>query len=365
MKSFCRWRAVLAACLGLFLAVIPVHAQTADATVTGQITDPSGRVVPHAKVVFTNLNTNIARSAETNDEGIYRLVALRPGIYRANVAKDGFKSIVKGDIELQVQDQVSINFSLELGSVSQTVTVEGGAPLLDTTESALKQVIDSRTIDTIPLNGRNYLDLILLTPGVVVNTQARADLTNRDTNGAIMGERAGNTAFLIDGLVNNDDFHGGVFQAFTQDAIQEFAVIDTGFKAEFGNGSAAVVNVVSKSGSNTPHGSAFLFARNNALDSSNVSGQVAPQLSRYDYGGTFGGPIRRDKDWFFGSIENVRENRSAIFPPNIPALLSANEDFSRIPETRDLRAFGKYTRKLSQQNELRVSLSWSRAKLQN
>src|SRR5260370_41264705 len=144
----------------------------------------------------------------------------------------------------------------------------------------------------MPLNGRNYLDLILLTPGVVVNTQARADLTNRDTNGAIMGERAGNTAYLIDGLNNNDDFHGGVFQAFTQDAIQEFEVIDTGYKAEFGTGSGGIVNVVSKSGTNAIHGNAFLFARNDALDSSNVTGQKPPKLSRYDYGGTVGAPVR-------------------------------------------------------------------------
>ena len=359
------WRFIVTASLCLVVFVGAAHSQTTEATVTGQITDQSGRVVAGAKVELTNVNTNVVHAAETNDEGIYRLVTLQPGIYRANVTKEGFKGIVKGDIELQVQDQVSINFTLQLGSVSQTVTVAGGAPLLDTSEAALKQVIDSRDIDSIPLNGRNYLDLILLTPGVAVNTQARSDLTNRDTNGAIMGERAGNIAYLIDGLNNNDDFHGGVFQTFTQDAIQEFEVIDTGFKAEFGNGSAAIVNVVSKSGSNAIHGNGFLFARNDALDTSNVSGQAPPKLSRYDYGGTMGVPIRRDKAWFFGSIESVQETRGAIFPPNIPPALSEGEDFSVVPETHDLRAFGKYTQKVTDHNELRVSLSYSRAKLQN
>jgi hypothetical protein len=351
--------------LGLSFFLPLAQAQTTGAIVTGQITDQSGRVVSQAKIVMTNLNTNVEHDALTNDDGIYRLSNLQPGIYRANVTKEGFEGIVKGNIELQVQDQLSMNFSLRVGSVSQTVTVEGGAPLLETTAAEVKQVIDSRTIDAIPLNGRNYLDLILLTPGVAVNTQARSDLTNRDTNGAIMGERAGNNGFLIDGVDNNDNFRGGVFQAFTQDAIQEFAVADTGYKAEYGNGSAAIVNVISKSGSNKVHGDAFLFARNDALDSSNVPGQDAPTLSRYDYGGTIGGPVRPDKSWFFGSIENVRENRSAIFPADVPASLLTGEDFSRIPENRDLRAFGKFTQKLSNANELRISLSWTRGKLEN
>lgn len=351
--------------MSLLGGAAPAVAQTTEATVTGQITDQSGGVVAQARVVFTNLNTHVVRETETNEEGIYHLTGLPPGIYRANVNKQGFKGIVKGDIELQVQDQVSINFILQVGSVSQTVTIEGGAPLLDVSEMALKQVVDSRTIDRIPLNGRNYLDLIRLTPGVAVNTQARSDLTNRDTNGAIMGERAGNTGYLIDGLDNNDNFHGGVFQAFTQDAIQEFAVTDAGFKAEFGNGSGAIVNVVSKSGSNEIHGGAFLFARNDALDSSNVPGQDPPQLSRYDYGGTLGVPLRRDRAWLFASLESVRENRGAIFPADIPPTLSVNEDFSRVPQTRDFRAFGKYTQKLTPSNDLRVSLSWSRAKAAN
>jgi len=350
--------------LGLLFAS-SLHAQTTEATVTGRITDQAGRVVPHAKVVMTNLNTNQVRKTESNDEGIYRFVGLQPGVYRANVTKEGFKGIVKGDIELQVQDQVSINFGLEVGSVAQTVTVQAGAPLLDTYEPAMKEVVDSHEIDSIPLNGRNYLDLILLTPGVVVNTQARSDLNSTDSHGSILGERGGNTGYLIDGLQNNDDFRGGVLQAFTQDAIQEFEVIDAGYKAEFGNGSGGIVNVVSKSGTNSLHGDAFFFGRNNALDSSNFSGQDAPELRRYDYGGTAGGPIRPGKAWYFGSIESVQETRGAIFPADVPDSLLAGEDFSRVPQTNDVRAFGKYSQKLGDLNDLRVSFSWTRAHLQN
>ncbi|MGC2477236.1 MAG: TonB-dependent receptor, partial [Candidatus Sulfotelmatobacter sp.] len=282
-----------------------------------------------------------------------------------SVSHAGFATKVLEGISLVLDRTAQLDIRLEITPRTETVTVTTAAPLLDTTESAVKEVIDSRTIDSIPLNGRNYLDLILLTPGVAVNTQARADLTNRDTNGAIMGERAGNTSYLIDGLENNDDFHGGVFQAFTQDAIQEFEVIDTGFKAEFGNGSAGIVNVVSKSGSNTIHGDAFLFVRNDALDSSDVPGTPPPALQRYDYGGTMGGPLRKDKSWIFGSVELVQQKAGSLFPPNIPDELSAGEDFSQVPETHDVRTFGKYTQQLTEHNEMRVAFSWTRANLQH
>ena len=247
------------------------------------------------------------------------------------VSHSGFSTKVLEGVALVLDRTAQLDIRMEITPRTESITVTTAVPLLDTTESAVKEVIDSRTIDSIPLNGRNYLDLILLTPGVVVNTQARSDLSSLDTNGAIMGERAGNTSFLIDGLENNDDFHGGVFQAFTQDAIQEFEVIDTGFKAEFGNGSAGIVNVVSKSGSNTVHGDAFLFARNDALDSSDVSNTPPPALQRYDYGGTIGAPIRRDKAWIFGSVELVQQKAGTIFPPNIPARSERGRGFQSGP----------------------------------
>ena len=128
----------------------------------------------------------------------------------------GFATKVLEGITLVLDRTAQLDIRMEITPRTESITVTTAVPLLDTTESAVKEVIDSRTIDSIPLNGRNYLDLILLTPGVAVNTQARSDLSSLDTNGAIMGERAGNTSFLIDGLENNDDFHGGVFQAFTR-----------------------------------------------------------------------------------------------------------------------------------------------------
>jgi hypothetical protein len=252
-----------------------------------------------------------------------------------------------------------VNVRLEVAGQTEAVVVRAPALRIDVTTSSTSHVVGAGEIDAIPLNGRNYLDLVLLTPGAIVNS-ARTDLTDRDTRGAILGERAGNTAFLIDGLENTDDFRGGAFQAYTEDAVQEFEVIAAGYKAEFGRGSGGVVNAITKSGGDTVRGSAFFFVRNDTLDASNVEGTSPPDLARYDSGATIGGPLTRGRAWYFGSFEHVFERREAIFPANIPAVLRAGEDFSQRPETNHSRTFGKYTRRLSPSHDLRGEASWSR-----
>lgn len=355
------WASVL--CLAFLLATASGFAQTTTSTLEGKVVDSSGAVLPGASIEVKG--STVERTTVSDTDGFYRVAALPAGTYVVTASMKGFKTKVLEGIVLVLDRTATLDIAMDVATHAESVTVSATVPLIDTTDSSTKQVIDARTIDSIPLNGRNYLDLILLTPGVAVNTNARADLTNRDTNGAILGERAGNTAFLIDGLENNDDFHGGVFQAFTQDAIQEFEVIDTGYKAEFGRGSGGIVNVVTKSGSNEIHGNAFFFLRNDALDSSNVPMQGPPKLSRYDYGGTFGLPIRKDKSWFYGSVEEVQETRGSIFPPNIPAALKVGENFSQQPQTNEARTFGKYSQRINSQNDFRASLSWTRANQQH
>ncbi|HZQ21882.1 MAG TPA: TonB-dependent receptor [Terriglobales bacterium] len=350
---------------GGLLSSVGIQAQSTNATVNGLVTDITGAVIVGASVQAINENTNIAYPTTTNESGVYSLPILPPGKYRMQVSHPAFKTVVKPDIILNVQDARAVNFTLEVGATSETVTVQSALPLINTESAGIRQVVDSRAIGSIPLNGRNYLDLVQLSPGVTVNTNARSDLTDRDTRGAILGERAGNAAFLVNGFENNDDFHGGVFQNFAQDVIQEFEVVEAGYKAEFGRGSGGVVNVVTKSGTNAFHGSGFLFLRNDALDTSNVAGETPPQLARYDYGFTMGGPIRRDKSWFFGSLEQFQETRGAIFPSNIPETLRAGEDFNRQPETRNLLAFAKYDRHLNVRNDLHAEVSFSRRKALN
>ncbi len=356
-----RW--VVLGSLILLLASLPGLAQTTTSTLEGKVVDASGGALPGVSINVKG--STVDRTTVSDPSGFYRVVALPADTYVVTASIGGFKTKVLEGITLELDRRATLDITMEIATHAESVTVSAEVPLIDTSDSSTKQLIDARTIDSIPLNGRNYLDLILLTPGVAVNTNARSDLTSRDTNGSILGERAGNTAFLIDGLENNDDFHGGVFQAFTQDAIREFEVIDAGYKAEFGRGSGGVVNVITKSGSNEIHGNAFFFLRNDALDSSNVQGQNPPKLSRYDYGGTFGMPIRKDKSWFFGSVEAVQETRGNIFPPNVPDVLTAGEDFSQQPHITDERAFGKYTQRLGDRNDFRASLSWVRANLQH
>src|SRR6266566_6804621 len=152
------------------LSVVPCGAQSTNAAVGGQVTDEQGRVVLGVTVVLTNLNTGVTYEAKTNGDGIYSAPNLPPGIYRANVTKDGFKSIVKGDIELHVQDVASINFQLQVGSVNETVTVEAGGLVINTTDASVSTVVDQTYVKNMPLNGRSFQDLILLTPGTVTQT---------------------------------------------------------------------------------------------------------------------------------------------------------------------------------------------------
>jgi outer membrane receptor for ferrienterochelin and colicin len=339
-------------------------AQTTTATIEGTIVDTTGGLLPGVSVEVTG--TTITRSVETDAAGFYRAVALPPGPYTVTAALAGFRTKVTETIDMPLNHTAVVDLTMEPAGQAETVIVRAAPPVADPTDSSVTTVIDARTIEAIPLNGRNYLDLILLTPGVTVNQNARSDLGGRDTRGAIMGERAGNTAFLIDGHENSDDFRGGVFQDYTQDAIQEFEVIDAGYKAEFGRGSGGIVNVITKSGSNAVTGSGFFFLRNDALDASTVDGEEAPELERYNWGVTLGGPVTRDRAWYFGSFEQITETREAIFAPNIPDILREGEDFSRQPETDNYRLFAKYSRALAEgRHDLRAEGSWSRLERRN
>jgi Carboxypeptidase regulatory-like domain/TonB dependent receptor-like, beta-barrel len=353
-------RMVVVSSLVVLLGCLPSLAQTFTAIAEGTVYDATKAAVPGASVVVKG--ATVERAIVADARGFYRAVALPAGIYTITASHPGFAQTVLTGVTLVLDHTVTVNVTLKVAARSESISVTATTPLVDTTDSSIRQVVDSRTIDAIPLNGRNYLDLVQLSPGVTVNTEARSDLTNRDTKGAILGERAGNAAFLVNGLENNDDFHGGVFQSFTQDAIQEFEVVESNYKPEFGRGSGGIVNVVTKSGTNAFHGNAFLFIRNDALDTSNVPDQPPPPLTRYDFGGTLGGPVRKDKAWFFGSFEHFQEDRGVIFNPNIPDLLRSGENFNVVPQGRNILGFGKYTQHLTPKNDLRVEYSYTRYK---
>ena len=255
-------------------------AQTITSELRGTVTDATGAGLKGASVEVDGPTGQ--RDTLSDDHGFFRLSILPPGTYTVTVRRDGFQPVVLDEVTLALDRTITLDVELVVGQTEQ-VTVRGDAPVADRSRSSLSSVVSPRTIDLIPVNGGNYLDLIRLTRGVVENPRAGPTAsTALDTTGAILGERAGNISFLTDGLWNNDTFTGGVLQNLTQDTIEQFEVIATGYAAEFGQGSGGVVNVITKSGTNQVSGSGFSFIRNDAFDASNVEGEDAPELARYN-----------------------------------------------------------------------------------
>src|SRR4029077_21220787 len=214
--------------------------------------------------------------------------------------------------------------------------------LLETQSSAESTTIMPQEIENMPLNGRNYLDLLQLVPGVAINRQADAASDNATP---ILGERANNTGFLIDGLPNQNELNGGPAAQFNQDTIAEFQVITTGYKAEFGHSSGGVVNVITKSGGNDIHGLASAYHRNSVFDSSDIPETDAPYVLRWDYDLAAGGAMVKDKAFWFGSAERIHENRQLNFvtPDNTPQFIIDKEDSFNEPTTdRETRLFAKF-----------------------
>jgi hypothetical protein len=314
------------------------QAQSTNATVTGQITDQSGKVVGGAAVVFTNINTGVPYTTQTNAEGIYSLPTLQPGIYRANVTKDGFKSIVKPDIDLHVQDQVSINFALQVGSVSETITVESGAPTINTTDGSVSTVIDHTFVDSLPLNGRSFNTLMQLTPGVVI---APASYSSPGQF-SIAGQRTDANNFTVDGVSANFGVTagqgasasgtGGV-QAFSAlgstsslvsvEALQEFRIETSSFAPEFGKSPGGQVILTTRSGTNSFHGGVYEYFRNTVMDANDwfakSAGNPRAPEQHNDFGGFLGGPISKDKTFFFFSYEGARLRLPATSVIEVPS----------------------------------------------
>jgi hypothetical protein len=348
----CRTFAVgVIACLLLFSPSL-TRAQSTAATITGFVTDPSKNAIGDAKVIVTNLDTNLRYTVTTDLDGRYTVPALPPGNYKLELEKLGFRSIVKPDVVLHVQDAFAINFQMALGSLSESVTVEAGTPLLETQTSSSGSIVTHQNIEEMPINGRNYLDLMQLVPGVTVNRQADQ---GSDSATPVLGERAGNTVFMIDGLPNANEFGGGASAQFNQDTILEFQVVTTGYKAEFGHGSGGIVNVLTKSGTNDWHVEGSLYHRNSALDrndSLDPNVTSPPLVLRWDYGLTAGGPIIKDKFFVFGSAERIQERRQLNFafaPGTPPVVIDSEDKFNQPNRTFDTRLFAKLDEQLGKQ----------------
>ncbi|MBM3735367.1 MAG: TonB-dependent receptor [Acidobacteria bacterium] len=310
------------AILTLLLA-LNLRAQNVTGTILGTITDSGGASVPGARVIVRNEQTGQQREAASGTEGGYVANFLPVGVYNVTVEKTGFRKASITSISLQVDQQVRIDVALELGAVQQEVTVQAAPPLLQTENASLGDVIDTTKALTLPLNGRGFLQLATLTPGV----------TTGATNGdglAINGGRGDFNGYVMDGTNNYSRFDGSVVISPNLDAIQEFKVQTAIPSAEFGFAGNGQINLVTKSGTNSFHGTAFEFLRNRKFDARNFFEPAGPPpaFKRNQFGGTFGGPIRRNKTFFFGDYEGLRVRQTAQARSNIPSPALRGGDFA-------------------------------------
>jgi hypothetical protein len=297
---------LLAGAITLFSAV--VCGQATSGTITGQVVDTTGAVIPGAEVTATHTETGTSRSALSGSEGTYRITLLQPGTYNVKAALSGFKTALHEGITLTVGQAVHIDLTLEVGSISETVTVSGEAPLVNVEQGRVSTLVDTKKIVDLPLNGRNVYQLMYLAPGAV-NTTATVDEPGTglgsDTTASVNGGRVNFNGFWLDG-VSNKGLSGGTNLNPSVDTIQEFRMETLNFSAEFGDSAGSVTNVVTKSGTNNFHGTAYIFHRNDNLDAREFFDITKPEFKRSQFGATVGGPIRKNSTFFFGSYEGTR-----------------------------------------------------------
>jgi hypothetical protein len=299
-----------------FLVAIPAQAQFLSG-IEGTILDPSGAVVPAATVTLKNPQTGLVRTIKTSDAGYFRISAVSAGVFSLTVSAAGFKTSVQNDIELQVSQMKTLNISLELGSAETEVSVTAAAPLVERSEARISTVIPRRELSELPLVGRNFFTMVVLTPGITglatgggqAYAQALGDIYAAEygPNMNANGQRAEGNNFQVDSASVNGAPRGGVLNINpSPDTVEEVRISVNNFSAEYGRNSSAIVNVITKQGTNQIHGSVSEFHTNNALTSRNVFQNKVPVFRRNEFGGTFGGPIRKDRTFYFAAVDTLR-----------------------------------------------------------
>jgi hypothetical protein len=286
-------------------------AQQTAGNITGRIVDAQGAAVPGATVNAVHTGTGFTRSAVTDAEGLYRLTALPVGTYNITVELSGFRTVDRTGIILNVSQTIDINFTLEVASVTERVTVTGASPLIENSASAVGGVVEVGTIENLPLNGRQFANLAATIPGVGLGFHSDPTKSTQFSP-QINGGNGRNVNYQIDGGDNNDDTVGGLLQLFPLEAIQEFNVITARYKAEYGRSNGGVMNVVTKSGTNTVMGSWFTLLRDDAMNAKTftekIGGVDKQDYRRYQYGGSIGGPIDLNRAHFFAAYERTQQD---------------------------------------------------------
>src|SRR6266403_2143819 len=327
------WLAMTAVMLFTLLSAQPLRAQVDTGSILGTVTDASGAPVNGARVTLTNEGTSAALSTTTGPDGSYKFTPLKIGSYKVTASFQGFQTTTQINIPVNVGAEVVINFALKPGAVTETVEVTSAAPVLETQNGSVGQVVDSHSVNNLPLNGRNFTFLAQLAAGV--NTP-QADTRGNAASGAFAanGLRPAQNNYLLDGIDNNSDtvdfLNGTNFVVLPPvDAVQEFKVQTSDFSAEFGRSGAAVLNATIKSGTNQLHGAAWEFFRNDKLDAAdffeNAGGIPKGELRQNQFGFTAGGPVvipkvfnGRNKVFFFGDYEGLRRVQGTILTGSVP-----------------------------------------------
>ena len=311
------------------------------AGVLGTVVDPSGAAVPNATVVLKNPDTGLERRAKTNGSGDYEFLAVPVGEkYSVQAEAKGFEKSVQNGIKLLLNQKYRADFKLVVGAVTETVEVTGATAQVDTSSTQLGDVIEDKKMTTLPLNGRSYIDLLGLQAGVVP-IASDAAVNDRAVSGngnsgqvSVNGQRESANSFLVNGGDVEESVDNGASIVPTLDSIQEFRLLTNSFNAEYGRFSGAIVNVLTKSGTNEIHGSAYEFLRNEKLDARNYFDLERGAFKRNQFGGTIGAPVVKNKLFFFGDYQGTREVRgvsSGLI--NVPSVLERGGDFSDLATT--------------------------------
>jgi hypothetical protein len=339
---------LLTAALGVILAS-HAFAQIDTGSIVGSVRDPSGAAVPNATITLTNDATSVARTTVTNGAGEYQFVAVPPGVYSVKAAAQGFAAQVEKNIEIHVQSRPSIDFALKVGDIAQVLQVESQMPLLQTQSADVGGVVQERQVRDLPLNGRRYADLALLEAGIQKN------LTNPNNQAPDRFSSNGNLEtqnyFSLDGIDNNSgstNLQEGSVQTVQPppDALQEFRVQTRTYSAEFGTSAGAVINASLKSGANQLHGDVREFLRNNKLDANtcfnNAGGVPRGRYSQNQYGGTIGGPVVKNKTFFFFDMQDFTARKATTILSTVPTPLMKTGNFTELrPTLTDSRVAGQ------------------------
>ena len=334
----------------LWIGLLPFFptcfAQQQTASLTGQVTDSTGAAVPGASVTVTDPQRGTKTSVTTDERGNYIIPQLEPSDhYQINVTKTGFKETVQHDVVLQVAQSAKIDLRIDVGDVSESVTVSGAPPQLDTQTSSLGQVITGQTVENLPLNGRSTFRLIALTPGVTFSQSAYGQFgdvpvnSTWDTNFSINGGRAQSNEILIDGVPSSAGFFDQITTLPIVDETQEFKVESNNLSAQYGRYSGGAINVTTKSGTNQYHGNVFEFLRNSAFDANDWftkhAGLPIPEFRMNQYGGTLGGPISiphvyngKNRTFFFVAYQGTQRVKGSSFTATVPTDAQKRGDFS-------------------------------------